>query len=111
VKGSKSPNAAKLLAEYTLSLEAQKLWPESGIYAARVDAIRRPKAEDQRHQGDPMDYAYITSATAQVKAKVQRDFLDLITVRHSASGSLETDSRPTLTLCSELRTISVMAGA
>jgi len=37
VKGSKSPNAAKLLAEYTLSLEAQKLWPESGIYAARVD--------------------------------------------------------------------------
>ena len=37
VKNSKNPNAAKLLAEYTLSLEAQRLWPASGVYAARAD--------------------------------------------------------------------------
>ena len=37
VKGSRHPNAAKLMAEFSLSLEAQKLWPESGVYAARTD--------------------------------------------------------------------------
>jgi iron(III) transport system substrate-binding protein len=75
VKGSKSPNAAKLLAEYTLSLEAQKLWPESGIYAARVDVDPPPESP---RIGDikviPMDYAYITSATAQVKRKFSEIF-------------------------------------
>jgi iron(III) transport system substrate-binding protein len=75
VKGSKSPNAAKLLAEYTLSLEAQKLWPESGIYAARVDVD--PPPESPRISDIkviPMDYAYITSATAQVKRKFSEIF-------------------------------------
>jgi iron(III) transport system substrate-binding protein len=75
VKGSKSPNAAKLLAEYTLSLEAQKLWPESGIYAARVDV--EPPADSPRI-GDikviPMDFAYITSVTAQVKRRFSEIF-------------------------------------
>jgi len=75
VKGSKSPNAARLLAEYTLSLEAQKLWPESGIYAARIDVD--PPAESPRI-GDikviPMDYAYITGATAPVKRKFSEIF-------------------------------------
>jgi len=75
VKGSKSPNAAKLLAEYSLSLEAQKLWPESGIYAARVDVDpppESPKISDIKVI--PMDYAYITSATAQVKRKFSEIF-------------------------------------
>jgi ABC-type Fe3+ transport system substrate-binding protein len=37
VKGSKSPNAAKLLAEYTLSLEAQKLcWGEGTTGERRI---------------------------------------------------------------------------
>jgi len=75
VKGSNSPNAAKLLAEYTLSLEAQKLWPESGIYAARLDV--EPPAGTPGI-GDikviPMDYAYITSVTAQVKRKFSEIF-------------------------------------
>src|SRR6266545_6798690 len=75
VKGSKSPNAAKLLAEYTLSLEAQKLWPESGIYAARVDVDPPPESP---RIGDikviPMDYASITSATTQVKRKFSEIF-------------------------------------
>jgi iron(III) transport system substrate-binding protein len=75
VKTSKSPNAAKLLAEYTLSLEAQKLWPESGIYAARVDVeppAASPKIADIKVI--PMDYAYITSVTAQVKRKFSEIF-------------------------------------
>jgi iron(III) transport system substrate-binding protein len=75
VKGSKSPSAAKLLAEYTLSLEAQKLWPESGIYAARADVDpppESPRISDVKVI--PMDYAYITSATAQVKKKFSEIF-------------------------------------
>jgi iron(III) transport system substrate-binding protein len=75
VKGSKSPNAAKLLAEYTLSLEAQSLWPESGIYAARADVAPptgSPKLSDIKVI--PMDHAYITSVTAQVKRRFSEIF-------------------------------------
>jgi iron(III) transport system substrate-binding protein len=75
VKRAKNPNAAKLLAEYTLSLEAEKLWPESGIYAARVDVDPPPQSP---RIGDikviPMDYAYITGVTAQVKRKFSEIF-------------------------------------
>src|ERR1043166_3882126 len=75
VKGSKSPNAAKLMAEYTLSLEAEKLWPESGIYAARLDVeppSGSPPIKDVKII--PMDYAYIQSVTAQVKRKFSEIF-------------------------------------
>jgi len=75
VKGSNSLNAAKLLAEYTLSLEAQKLWPESGIYAARVDVEPppgSPKIADIKVIA--MDFAYITSVTAQVKRRFSEIF-------------------------------------
>src|SRR5262245_60553345 len=75
VKGSRSRNAAKLLAGYTLSLEAQKLWPGSGIYAARVDVeppAASPKLDDIKVI--PMDYGYITSVTAQVKRKFSEIF-------------------------------------
>jgi iron(III) transport system substrate-binding protein len=37
VAGSPHPNAAKLLAEFMLSDEAQKLFPAEGFYAARED--------------------------------------------------------------------------
>jgi len=37
VAGSPHPNAAKLLAEFMLSDEAQKLFPAEGFYAARAD--------------------------------------------------------------------------
>jgi iron(III) transport system substrate-binding protein len=37
VAASPHPNAAKLLAEYMLSDEAQKLFPAEGFYAARTD--------------------------------------------------------------------------
>lgn len=70
VKGSKNPNAAKLLAEFTLSLEAEQLWPENGIYAARTDVAPpegSPKISDIKVI--PMDYAYIKSVTPAVKRR------------------------------------------
>jgi len=70
VKGSRNPNAAKLLAEYTLSQDAQNLWPGNGIYAARTDV---PPPTGSPAIGDvkviPMDYAYISSVSATVKKK------------------------------------------
>jgi iron(III) transport system substrate-binding protein len=75
VQGSNSPHAAKLLAEYTLSLEAQKLWPASGIYAARSDVdppAGSPRISDIKVL--PMDFPYITSVTAQVKRKFSEIF-------------------------------------
>jgi len=75
VKGSKNPNAAKLLAEYTLSLEAEKLWPESGIYAARLDVEPPPGSPPIKDiKVIPIDYAYIRSVTAQVKRKFSEIF-------------------------------------
>jgi iron(III) transport system substrate-binding protein len=75
VKGSKSPNAARLLAEYTLSLEAQKLWPQNGIYAARLDVEPPPGSPKI---GDikviAMDYDYIIGASAQVKRRFSEIF-------------------------------------
>jgi iron(III) transport system substrate-binding protein len=75
VKGSKNPNAAKLLAEYTLSLEAEQLWPENGIYAARTDVAPpdgSPKIGDIKVI--PMDYAYIKNMTPAVKRKFSEIF-------------------------------------
>lgn len=37
VKGSPNPNAGKLLAEFMIGDEVQKLFPEEGSYAARID--------------------------------------------------------------------------
>ena len=75
VKGAAHPNAAKLLAEYHLSLEAERLWPPEGIYAARADidppagspAIASVKVV-------PMDFPYIQRATPAVKKKFHEIF-------------------------------------
>jgi iron(III) transport system substrate-binding protein len=75
VKGAKNPNAAKLLAEYTLSLEAEKLWPESGIYAARADVdppAGSPPIKDIKVI--PMDYTYIQRVSPAVKKKFSEIF-------------------------------------
>lgn len=75
VKGSSSPNAAKLLAEYHLSDEAQKLWPASGIYAARVD-IPPPAGAPPVSSVKiiPMDHAYIRKVAASVKTRFSEMF-------------------------------------
>src|SRR4029450_13289100 len=69
VRSGKNRNAGKLLAEYTLSLDAQKLWPGNGIYAARVDVdppAGSPAISDVKVI--PMDHAYITRAGGALKS-------------------------------------------
>ena len=75
VKTAKNPNAAKLLAEYTLSLEAQQLGRKSGVYAARSD-VAPP-------EGSPpiasikitaIDYAYVQRVGPSVKKKFSEIF-------------------------------------
>ena len=75
VKGSRNPNAAKLMAEFTLSLEAQKLWPESGVYAARVD-VEPPLGSPpiDKIKVVPIDYDYLKANTAAVKKRFSEIF-------------------------------------
>jgi iron(III) transport system substrate-binding protein len=75
VRGAAHPNAAKLLAEYHLSLEAQRLWSQDGVYAARTDV--EPPAGSPAIAAVkviPMDFAYIQRATPAVKKKFHEIF-------------------------------------
>jgi iron(III) transport system substrate-binding protein len=75
VKGSRHPNAAKLMAEYTLSLEAQRLWPQSGVYAARTDVdppVGSPPIKDIKVA--PIDYDYLKAQSAGVKRRFSEIF-------------------------------------
>src|SRR6266700_3100520 len=79
VKGAAHPNAAKLLAEYHLSLEAERLWPPEGIYAARTDVeppAGSPAIADVKVL--PMDFPYIQRATPAVKKKFRDIFLSAV---------------------------------
>jgi iron(III) transport system substrate-binding protein len=75
VKGAARPNAAKLLAAYHLSLEAQRLWPPSGVYAARTD-VEPPSGSPPVASLKliPLDHAYIQGATAAVKKRFSELF-------------------------------------
>jgi iron(III) transport system substrate-binding protein len=75
VKGSANPNAAKLLAEFSLSHEAQALWPKSGIYAARSDVAPpagNPSLKDIKVLA--LDYAYVKKNGAAVKKRFNEIF-------------------------------------
>ena len=75
VKGSPSPNAGKLLAEFMLGDTAQKLFPESGGYAARADM---PAPEGSPAVKDlkvlPVDYDYIEKESARIKRRFNEVF-------------------------------------
>jgi iron(III) transport system substrate-binding protein len=75
VKGSRNLNAAKLMAEFTLSIEAQKLWPESGVYAARVD-VEPPLGSPpiDKIKVSSIDYDYLKANTAAVKKRFSEIF-------------------------------------
>jgi iron(III) transport system substrate-binding protein len=75
VKGSKHPNAAKLLVEFALSPEAQKLWPQNGVYAARSD-IAPPAGSEQlgKIKIVAIDYSYVKTHGAAVKKKFSEIF-------------------------------------
>ncbi len=91
VRGSRHPNAAKLMAEFTLSLEAQKLWPESGVYAARSDvaaAARQPA--DRQDQGVADRLRSREGQCGCGEETLQRDLLDLGRT-YSAAASQRAD--------------------
>jgi iron(III) transport system substrate-binding protein len=75
VKNSNNPNAAKLFAAYHLSLEAQRMWPASGVYAARSDVDPPAGSTPLKDiKVIPLDNAYILSVTPAVKKKFSELF-------------------------------------
>lgn len=75
VRGSRHPNAAKLMAEFTLSLEAQRLWPESGVYAARTDVDPPPGSPPiAAIKLTAIDYDYLRTQSATVKKRFSEIF-------------------------------------
>jgi iron(III) transport system substrate-binding protein len=75
VKDCAHPNAAKLLAEYTISKEAEMLWPKEGVYAARADLDPpegAPRIADIKLS--PLDYHYVNDQAAAVKKKFSEIF-------------------------------------
>jgi iron(III) transport system substrate-binding protein len=75
VKGSPHPNAAKLLADFLVSKEAQQVFPDFGNYAARTDIAPPPFSPPLSEMKiKPIDYAYIKNATAEIKKKFNEIF-------------------------------------
>lgn len=75
VKNSRNPNAAKLLAEFTLSLEAQRIWPQDGVYAARTDVDPPPgNPPISAIKAAAIDYRYVKSVAPAVKKKFSELF-------------------------------------
>lgn len=75
IKGSPHPNAAKLLAAFMVSPDAQKLLPEGGDYAARTDIAPpagSPPLADIKIL--PLDFDYIVANSNQVKKKFNEVF-------------------------------------
>jgi iron(III) transport system substrate-binding protein len=75
VRGSRNPNAAKLMAEFTLSLEAQRLWPGSGVYAARSDVappLGSPPID--KIKVVPIDYGHVRANAGAVKKRFSEIF-------------------------------------
>ena len=75
VKAGPNPNAAKLLAEYLLSEEAQRLWPQNGIYAARSD-VATPDGSPRISDATliPMDFGLLQAQSAMIKKKFAEIF-------------------------------------
>lgn len=75
VKGSPNPNAAKLFAEFMIGDAVQKLFPESGGYAARADIAAPEGSPDMTTiKINPVDYDYIERETARIKKRFAEIF-------------------------------------
>jgi iron(III) transport system substrate-binding protein len=75
IKGSPHPNAAKAFAEFMISMDAQKLFPAGGSYAARIDVDPpqgNPKLADVK--SIPIDYAQVEKDSPSVKKKFAEIF-------------------------------------
>ena len=70
IRGAPHPNAARLLAEFMLSDEAQALFPQEGYYAARSD-LPPPEGNPRLDQLRliEVDLDYIGRETQQIKQK------------------------------------------
>jgi iron(III) transport system substrate-binding protein len=75
VKGSPNPEAAKALAEFMLSEDAQKIFPKDGGYAARNDI---PPPEGSPAISDlkllPVDYDALEKESADIKERFNEIF-------------------------------------
>jgi iron(III) transport system substrate-binding protein len=75
IKGSPSPNAAKAFADYMLSEKVQKMFPEDGGYAARIDVAPpkdSPAVKDLVILG--VDFDQIEKDTPMIKEKFNEVF-------------------------------------
>lgn len=75
VKGSPNPHAAKLFATFMLTEKVQKLFPEDGGYAARIDIpppSGSPRLADVKAM--TLDYAQIEKDAARVKRQFNEIF-------------------------------------
>jgi iron(III) transport system substrate-binding protein len=75
VKGSPNPNAAKLFAEFMIGDAVQKLFPDTGGYAARIDMPAPAGAPDMKSiKINGVDYDYIEKETARIKKRFAEIF-------------------------------------
>ncbi len=75
VKGSPNPNAAKLFAEFMISDEVQRLFPETGGYAARIDMPAPKGSPDMKTiKINPVDYDYIEKESSRIKKQFNEIF-------------------------------------
>lgn len=75
IKGGPNPNAAKALAEFMISDEAQKVFPTDGGYAARTDIPPPAGAPPVTALKIlPVDYDYLEKASPQIKKKFNEVF-------------------------------------
>ncbi|MBM3608725.1 MAG: ABC transporter substrate-binding protein [Alphaproteobacteria bacterium] len=75
VKGSPNPNAAKLFAQYMIGDKAQKLFPATGGYSARIDIdppAGSPPVKDIKLL--PIDYDFLEKAGAGIKRRFNEIF-------------------------------------
>ncbi len=75
IKGSPSPNAAKLFAEFMISDAVQKIFPADGGYAARID-IEPPAGGValDKIKTIPVDYDYIEKEASRLKRRFNEIF-------------------------------------
>ncbi|MGE5538521.1 MAG: extracellular solute-binding protein [Gemmatimonas sp.] len=75
VKGSPNPNAAKAFAAFMISINAQKLFPEDGGYAARVDVAPPAGSPDFKSLNIlAVDYDAIEKQSTEIKNKFNEVF-------------------------------------
>jgi iron(III) transport system substrate-binding protein len=75
VKGSPSPNAAKLFAEFMIGDTAQKIFPADGGYSARIDIAAPEGSPDLKTLKIlAVDTDYIEKETGRIKRKFNEIF-------------------------------------